>query len=111
MKRGIAVSARFTMLTLANWRNFKRVELYLGPRAFIVGPNASGKSNLLDAFRFLRDIAAPGGSLVNAVKDRRGLKHISSFHASRNSDVRIEVEVEIDENPSRWTYALEIARG
>jgi len=38
----------FTRLKLGNWRNFKNAEVELAPRAFFVGPNASGKSNLID---------------------------------------------------------------
>ena len=45
---------RLTHLTLKNWRNFKQADFDLQDRLFIVGPNASGKSNLLDALRFLR---------------------------------------------------------
>jgi predicted ATPase len=44
-------------LRVKNWRNFQRVSVALRERQFIVGANASGKSNLLDVFRFLRDIA------------------------------------------------------
>ncbi|MDD9857444.1 MAG: AAA family ATPase, partial [Gammaproteobacteria bacterium] len=54
-------------LTLKNWRNFREADVPLRERQFIVGPNASGKSNLLDVFRFLRDIAKPdGGGLQKA---------------------------------------------
>ncbi len=59
---------RFTHLYAENWRNFRRVNVALEQRVFIVGPNASGKSNLLDIFRFLRDIAEPGGGLRRAVE-------------------------------------------
>jgi hypothetical protein len=52
---------RLSRLLLENWRNFQKVDVALRERMFIVGPNASGKSNLLDAFRFLRDIADPRG--------------------------------------------------
>ncbi|MGH7471174.1 MAG: AAA family ATPase, partial [Longimicrobiales bacterium] len=51
----------FTQVKLDNWRNFRQVNAPLQRRMFIVGPNASGKSNLLDAFRFLRDVAEPEG--------------------------------------------------
>ncbi|MEO5378464.1 MAG: AAA family ATPase [Magnetococcus sp. DMHC-6] len=60
-------------LELDNWRNFKHIDVKLRPRQFILGPNASGKSNLLDVFRFLRDIAKEGGGLQKAVSDRGGV--------------------------------------
>lgn len=103
------MTARFTRLALFNWRNFKKVNLALRDRVFIVGPNASGKSNLLDALRFLRDIAAPGGSLVRAVEARRGLKHLRSLHAGMDSKLHIEVELTVNGDPVPWSYTLELA--
>ncbi|MDP8314874.1 MAG: AAA family ATPase [Candidatus Celaenobacter antarcticus] len=35
-------------LILKNWRNFRNVDVNLRERQFLVGPNASGKSNLLE---------------------------------------------------------------
>lgn len=52
-------------LKLQNWRNFKKIEVDLRDRVFVIGPNASGKSNLLDVFRFLRDVAKPKEILQN----------------------------------------------
>lgn len=46
---------------LKNWKNFKEVDVPIRDRVFVIGPNASGKSNFLDVFRFLRDISKPGG--------------------------------------------------
>ena len=51
---------QLTHLTLKNWRNFKQADFDLQDRTFVVGPNASGKSNLLDALRFLKQIATAG---------------------------------------------------
>jgi len=62
-----------TRLRLANWRNFKKVDIRLTRRAFFVGPNASGKSNLLDALRFLKNLVAVGGGLQAAVHSREGI--------------------------------------
>jgi len=103
------MSAVFTRLALENWRNFKRVEIPLAARAFVVGPNASGKSNLLDALRFLRDIAAPDGSLVRAVEERRGLKHLRSLDAGAASRIRLEVSMRIGDEPAEWRYVLELS--
>jgi|SRR5581483_11542484 len=63
---------RFTRLHLENWRNFTKVDVELQRRVFLVGPNASGKSNLLDVFRFLHDLVTVGGGFRGAVDERRG---------------------------------------
>lgn len=97
-----------TQLRLENWRNFRRIDTALRRRVFIVGPNASGKSNLLDVFRFLRDIAEPEGGFQRAVKARGGLSHLRCLHARREPDVTIEVKVAIDDR--HWSYLLEFSQ-
>jgi predicted ATPase len=109
---------RFTHLKLGNWRNFVSVDVPLAQRAFIVGPNASGKSNLLDALRFLRDVARPAGGLRSAVDERGGIGRVRSLHAGirRTSTARaysppsmpmlLEVRMELDGKP--WRYSLQI---
>ena len=46
-----------TSLRLTNFKNFQDTELTLGPLTILVGTNASGKSNIRDAFRFLHGIS------------------------------------------------------
>lgn len=96
---------RFTRLKLINWRNFKNVEVQLAARAIFVGPNASGKSNLLDACRFLHDLA-PEGGLAPAILRRHGVSSLRCLEATRNSDVGIEVDIGDDEAPKQWTYEI-----
>jgi predicted ATPase len=98
----------FTRLRLKNWRNFVDVDLPIGERLFLAGPNASGKSNLLDVFRFLRDIAKTGGGLQQAVRDRGDLSRIRCLAARRNSNVEIEIELtETGGGPqTRWRYGI-----
>jgi len=95
---------RLTKLFLQNWRNFLEVNVELRERMFLVGPNASGKSNLLDAFRFLRDIAEPRGGFQQAVQSRGGVSRLRSLHARRHPDVVIDVQLELDDTP--WRYRL-----
>ena len=45
-----------TSLRLVNFKNFADETLRLGPFTVIIGANASGKSNIRDAFRFLHGI-------------------------------------------------------
>jgi len=99
---------RLTHLTLKNWRNFKSVDVDLERRMFVVGPNASGKSNLLDAVRFLRDIASVGGGFQQAIESRGGLKRVRCL-AARNFNhghVTIAITIGDDTNPRRWAYEL-----
>jgi predicted ATPase len=96
-----------TRLRLENWRNFRTVDLRLGPRLFLLGPNAAGKSNLLDALLFLRDIAA--GSLQAAVSAPRrggmaGLRCL--FHPA---PAPVTVEIETTGVDGRWRYRLTLA--
>jgi predicted ATPase len=99
---------RFTRIRLENWRNFLSVDVPLQRRMFLVGPNASGKSNFLDAFRFLRDIADPQGGFQRAVSQtRRGVSQIRSLHARRGNVV---IEVEADLDGEAWTYRIEFSQ-
>jgi predicted ATPase len=94
---------------LTNWRNFKSVDVPLGKRVFLVGPNASGKSNFLDVFRFLRDIAMPGGGLQKAIADRGGLSKIRCLSARTNP--LVEIEIHLSESAGQdacWRYAIGI---
>ena len=97
-----------TRLKLTNWRNFTDVDVPLLDRAFIIGPNASGKSNLLDAIRFLRDVAKrEGGGLQTAVRRRGGVRQIRSLSAHSGDGVGIEVHLSRDtDEPVEWTYRL-----
>jgi len=101
---------RFSRLRLGNWKNFLEVDLPLAQRVFFVGPNASGKSNLLDVLRFLRDLVSEGGGLQAAINRRGGVKAIRCLAARRNSDVAISVAVaeaaESDSETFIWQYDL-----
>ncbi|WP_114911081.1 AAA family ATPase [Acidibrevibacterium fodinaquatile] len=98
---------RFTGLWLENWRNFRKVKIDLLNLAFFIGANASGKSNLLDAFRFLHDVAAPGsGGLRGAIARRGGVSAIRCLHARKFSDVSLVVTVGDNDTPEIWRYEL-----
>ena len=100
---------RFSHILLENWRNFGRVDIPLQNRAFIVGPNASGKSNFLDVFRFLRDIAIPGGGFQQSVGDRGGVSSIRNLAARRYPDIVIEVALQEGEDVI-WRYRIAFAQ-
>lgn len=102
---------RFTHLKLENWRNFLSVDVTLQRRVFLVGPNAAGKSNLLDALRFLRDVADPkGGGFQGAVSRRGGVSQIRSLHARRYPNVVIDVTLDLNGDNCLWRYRLEFSQ-
>ncbi|MBE7437820.1 MAG: AAA family ATPase [Spirochaetales bacterium] len=102
----------FSHIKIRNWKNFKSAEAALTERVFIIGANAAGKSNFLDAFRFLKDIARTGGGLQEAVnKERGGLSKIRCLAArAPNTDVEIEVSVADDSGRELYRYKLAISQ-
>ena len=99
---------RLTHLTLKNWRNFKHADFDLQDRMFVIGPNASGKSNLLDALRFLKQIASTGGGFQDAVDRRGGMPRIRCL-AARNFNhghVTLGIKIGDDDQPCRWSYEV-----
>ncbi len=97
-------------LIVKNWRNFRELNVPLRERQFIVGANASGKSNLLDIFRFLRDIVkAEGGGLQKAVKDRGGVSKIRCLAARQDPEIEIEIHLADNaDSTETWRYAIGI---
>ena len=110
---------RITHLRLKNWRNFGSADVSLQDRVFVVGPNASGKSNLLDAIRFLRDVVT--NNFQNAVNVRGGFGNINCL--ARTPYVSDEITISIgigddestawrmnEESPAKWIYELVFRR-
>ena len=60
-----------TKLHLREFKNFQDVTLHLGPLTILMGANASGKSNLRDALRFLHGVAR-GYTLADTMGGKYG---------------------------------------
>ena len=101
---------RFSHLRLENWRNFTRVDVDLQHRVFVFGPNASGKSNLLDALKFLRDIVSFGGGFEEAVGKRGGVSKLRCLAARRYPEIVVHVHVSNGEEAPVWEYELHFAQ-
>lgn len=88
-----------TRIKLKNWKNFGDVDAICGKRVFLIGPNASGKSNFLDVLRFLHDIVQDG--LEKAVDMRGGMTAVRYLCARKPPDVKIVVCLD-----DKWEYGL-----
>ncbi len=94
-------------IELHNWKNFQKCTVNIAERCFVVGANASGKSNFLDALRFLRDIVKQGGGLQTAVNSRGGMAKIRCLAARAQTDVRIAVTLrDQGQQTDKWKYSL-----
>ena len=90
---------KLTHLAVTNWRNFAHIEFDMSSRLFVVGPNSSGKTNLLGALRFLGDIGRRG--LVAASEDLGGPDRY--FRSGADS---ASVVAKFDDNQNSTEFAL-----
>jgi predicted ATPase len=108
--RKVPTGFQFLHLHLENWRNFARVDVDLAGRVLLVGPNASGKSNFLDVFRFLRDIVLSGGFQHAVTGVRNGVSGLRCLAARRYSDIGITVRVGNPEKGEPWEYGIRFSQ-
>lgn len=94
----------------SNWRNFKNLDFELGSRLFIVGPNASGKSNLLDLFRFVSVLSAPRGRPTAAVERRGGLSKVRSLFARNNQGGTLIFDPQVRDDEVTWCCRFTVER-
>jgi len=104
---------KITGLSLTNWRNFKSAEASFGKRVtYLVGPNASGKSNFLDALKFLRDISKPiNGGLRTALESRGGFRRVRCLHAhglKKGGGTDLGINIVLKDGLDTWTYDLAV---
>ena len=106
-----------TSVRLVNFKNFADETLKVGPFTVIVGANASGKSNIRDAFRFLHGIGrgytlaeimggkyGPGGQLEWA-SIRGAPKEIGRLNPEFNiPHSTFTIDVQVDQNGQDKTF-------
>lgn len=81
-----------TSLRLVNFKNFADETLRVGPFTVLVGANASGKSNIRDAFRFLHGIGR-GYTLAEIIGGKYGpggQREWESIRGAPNEIARLE---------------------
>jgi predicted ATPase len=70
-------------IQLKNFKNFENIDLKLGQMNVIVGANASGKTNLIQAIKFVRDIQSYG--VENAISLQSGVEYLQNFNSGNRS--------------------------
>jgi len=75
-------------LRVKNFKSFKDVEVELGKFNVVIGANASGKSNFVQIFKFLRDIVKEG--LENAISYQGGIEYLRNISLQDKENLYIE---------------------
>jgi predicted ATPase len=111
-----------TRLQVQNFKSLRDLDLELGPLNVLVGPNMSGKSNILSAFKFLHQFMFPQAGLQGlgyAVAQHGGINELlwkgdekGAYPGTISKLIRLAVEAgeEADSN-SKFKYALEVISG
>lgn len=76
-------------IRISNFKSFKDLEIELGDFNVLIGANASGKSNFIELFRFIRDIRNHG--LENAISRQGNVKYFRNVALGSSSDFRLEI--------------------
>lgn len=79
-------------LKVRNFKSFKHLDCKLSDFNVLIGPNASGKSNFVSIFKFLRDISKEG--LINAISLQGGPEYIFNINSTRDESLQIEVYID-----------------
>jgi predicted ATPase len=102
-------------LRVTNFRSFRELDLELSPLSVLVGANASGKTNFVQLFRFLRDVAIAGFDV--AIVRQGGIEQIRGSHVGKSEPLTIELEGAFAERtlltyanikPRRYHYSFTI---
>ena len=90
---------------LKNYKSIAACDVQLQPLTFLVGRNGSGKSNFLDALRFVAD--ALNYSLEHAIRDRGGINNVRRRSRGHPNHFSIRLEFTLP-NGSTGHYAFRI---
>ena len=100
-------STFITRVVLKNYKSIAACDVRLGPLTFLVGRNGAGKSNFLDALRFVAD--ALNSSLDHAVRARGGINDVYKRADRSINDVYKRADRSINESDHfsiRFEFAL-----
>jgi len=101
-----------TRLHIKNFLSLRDVDLPLGQRNILVGPNMSGKSNLIESLRFLTSVALSGAH--QAFLDRGGFHEVLWKGGTENRialALKAEIPVESGQSPRSYDYEISFVGG
>jgi predicted ATPase len=99
------MALRLSAIVASRYRSLREVTLRLDKLNVFIGANASGKSNVLDALRFLAE-GLQEKDFVHPTIARGGIVHLA-WKGEEASRVELKAEFAQDDTILRWSVALE----
>jgi predicted ATPase len=84
-----------TKINITNFKSFDHLEIDLRNFNVLIGANASGKSNFVKIFEFLRDIQNHG--LENAVSLQGGVEYLRNMNLEASQNLSLVIAFDSDE--------------
>ncbi|WP_437719117.1 AAA family ATPase [Sorangium sp. So ce448] len=98
-----------TKICARNFRSIENIELPLERLTTLVGPNASGKSNIVDAVRFLADCRLAPLTFAMTMHQRQGFGSLLRRGKETASELTVGAEVCTDGGLGIWAFTLQTA--
>ena len=83
-------------LQVQNFKSFKEIDLKLNRFNVIIGANASGKSNFVQIFNFLKDIRKHG--LDNSISLQGGIEYLPNFKLGQEQNLILELKIVLQDD-------------
>lgn len=84
-------------IKVSNFKSFDEIDIDLGRFNVLIGANASGKSNFINIFKFLKDISQSG--LDNAISIQGGVEYVRNINIGYSKNLSIELNIDSRDIP------------
>ncbi|MFK8161461.1 MAG: AAA family ATPase [Lewinella sp.] len=101
-------------ITLKNWKSFGEATLYVDPLTVLIGTNASGKSNFLDALVFLGELMRTGtveGALNGGSGQQDAIRGGEGYIIRKGATVTTIEVVIINSEIFTYRYTITLRKG
>lgn len=75
-------------IRVTNFKSFENLDVELGKFNVVIGVNASGKSNFIQIFKFMKDITNYG--IDNAISMQGGIEYLRNINIDHSKDFSLE---------------------
>jgi predicted ATPase len=96
---------RVTQVRVADFRCIGRVDCEISPLTVLIGPNAAGKSSLLEAIRFFAPLHG-GVSFSSALAPQGGFPANRRYQAAESSPIKVGVSVAVEPRTFHYDVSL-----